>query len=221
MIGVRAGSECPRRCWSRAAIQGGRVMSEADFASRRYHVSRAVGKLWWLPLVRGILLIILGGYALFRPGMSMLLLTQLLGIYLVFEGILAIMAALMGETASRWWTILRGALAILAGIFAFGHPALVAGLTATFVLYLIAIFAIVLGVLEIIGAVQDRQEIEGEGWLILGGVLAIGFGVLLLIAPMAFGLMFVRVLGAFAILYGISLISLALRVRGFGKALAH
>ena len=81
------------------------------------------------------------------------------------------------------------------------------------------IFAVVLGALEIIAAIQDRKQIEGEGWLILGGGLAIAFGILLLIAPVAFGLMFVRVLGAFAIVYGVSLISLALRVRGSSRFL--
>ena len=92
-------------------------MTEADFAAPRYHVSRAIGKLWWLPLVRGSLLILLGGYALFRPGMSMLLLTQLLGIYLVFEGVLAIMAALFTSAFAPRWAkeILKPAIEILAG----------------------------------------------------------------------------------------------------------
>lgn len=195
-------------------------MSEPDSTLRRQEVPKAISSLWWLPLVRGILLVILGTYALFRPGMSMLVLTQVVGIFIIAEGILAIIAATMGETPSRGWSILRGVLAILVGIFVFGHSALVAGLTATFVMYLIAIAAIVLGALEIIAAIQDRKQIEGEGWLILGGVLAIVFGILLFIAPVAFTEMFVRILGAFAILNGIALIVLAFRIRGFGKALA-
>jgi uncharacterized membrane protein HdeD (DUF308 family) len=194
-------------------------MSEAKSAIVRQEMSSAIGSLWWLLLLRGILLLILGGYALFQPGMSVLMLTQVLGIYIIAEGILAIIAALLGETPSRGWMILRGVLAILLGIFVFGHSALVAGVTATFVLYVIAFIAIISGILEIIAAIKDRKELEGEGWLYVGGVLAIIFGIILLIAPLAFGLLIVRILGAYAILYGISLIVLAFRLRGVAKAL--
>ena len=98
-----------------------------------------------------------------------------------------------------------------------GHSAFVAGVTATVALYVIAFGVIASGVLEIVAAIRDRKEIEGEGWLLLSGGLAVLFGVLLLISPIAFGLFIVRVLGAYAILYGISLIALAFRVRSFGK----
>jgi uncharacterized membrane protein HdeD (DUF308 family) len=194
-------------------------MPDATNASPRERLSEGIKKLWWIPLVRGILLLVLGCYAICRPGMTALALTQVVGIFVIAEGILAIVAAILGQTSSRVWTFVRGVLAILIGIFVFAHPLAVAGITATIVLYVIAFGIIACGVLEIAAAIRDRKEIEGEGWLLLGGGLAVLFGVLLLIAPVAFGLLIVRVIGAFAILSGIAMIALAFRVRKFGKAL--
>jgi uncharacterized membrane protein HdeD (DUF308 family) len=182
-------------------------------------VGETLSSLWWLPLVRGLLLIILGAYALFRPGMTAAILTRVVAVFLIADGILAIIAGILGETPSRGWTIVRGVLAILIGIFVFAHPLAVAEVTATVLLYIIAFGAIAAGILEIVAAIRDRKEIEGEGWIVLGGVLAILFGVLLLIAPLAFGKFMIMVLGAYAIIFGISLIVMAFRVRKLGTFL--
>ena len=74
-------------------------------------------------------------------------------------------------------------------------------------------------VLEIMATVRDRQKTDGAWWPILGGVLAILFGLLLLIAPLAFGQLIVRVLGFYTILFGVALIALAFGVRGVAKGL--
>jgi uncharacterized membrane protein HdeD (DUF308 family) len=194
-------------------------MSETNSTLPRQHVAEVIGTLWWLVLLRGVVLLILGGYLLFRPATSMDILTKVLGIYLVAEGVIALLVALLGKTPSRGWTAVRGVLVILAGIFVFAHSTVVAEVAAELVLYLIAFVAILSGILDIVAAIQDRKEMEGEGWLILSGVLTILFGVLLAMAPLTFGLVLVRILGAFAILSGISFIVLAFRMRGVGKAL--
>lgn len=76
--------------------------------------------------------------------------------------------------------------------------------------------AILSGILEIYVAIRDRREIEGEGWLILSGALAIGFGLVLLASPLAAGMLMVQFLGAFAVIAGISIVILAFRLRTFG-----
>ena len=184
-------------------------------------MSAAISRLWWLPLIRGILLLALGAYAMLRPGMTIDVLTKVLGIYLIAEGIMAIVAGVLREIPSRGWTIVRGIIEILVGLFVLGHSAFVGGITTTTLMYLLGIGAILAGIAEIVAAIQDRKAIEGEGWMMLGGALMIVFGVLLLIAPLAFGLLMVRLLGLFAVVYGISLISLAWRARSFGKELAR
>ncbi len=192
-------------------------MSDQEFIAERKSVLFAISQLWWLPLMRGIMLIILGLYALFNPGMTVDVLTKVIGIWVVAEGIVSIIAAVLGKTSSRLWTGIRGALMILAGLLVFGHSALVAGITATTILFVIAFFAVLAGVLEIVVAIQDRKQIEGEGWMILSGALMILFGLILFVAPLSFGILMIRVLGAFAIINGISLIVMAFRIRGIGK----
>jgi uncharacterized membrane protein HdeD (DUF308 family) len=194
-------------------------MSEASSETPRDRVEDALGSLWWLPLIRGILLFLLGGYALFRPEMTIGALAQVVGIFVIVDGILSIVAGIMGDVPSRGWVIVRGVLEILVGAFVFANPLIVAGVTATFLVYVLAFSAILSGVLEIVAAIQDRKQIEGEGWLILGGAMTVLFGVVLLISPLSFGLFMVRVLGAFAIFCGVSLIVFALRLRRLGTKL--
>jgi uncharacterized membrane protein HdeD (DUF308 family) len=194
-------------------------MSDSVHSAERKTMLQAVSQLWWLPLLRGILLVILGAYALLNPGMTAEMLTKVIGIWVIAEGIVAIIAAVLGKTPSRLWTGVRGVLLILVGVFVFGHSAIVAGIAATTILYIIAFFAVLAGILEIVAAIQDRKQIEGEGWIMLNGILMILFGVILFIAPLSFGMLIVRVLGFFAIINGVSLIALAFRIRGIGKSL--
>ncbi len=146
-------------------------------------------------------------------------LAMVVGIFLIVDGVLAIMAGLFADVPSRGWTIVRGVVEILAGAVAVGYPLLVAGGTTTLLLYLLALGAIVGGILEVIAAIRDRKEIEGEGWLILGGLLAICLGALVLAAPLTFGQMIIRVLGVFAIINGIALIAMSFRLKGLPKAI--
>ncbi|MCO8122814.1 HdeD family acid-resistance protein [Stieleria sp. TO1_6] len=189
-------------------------------AAGTHPILTEMAALWWLPLVRGILMIILGAYALFRPGMTIVSFAQVFGFFLAFDGILAIIAGVTGKVPSRGATILRGVIELLVGLFVFANPIFAAGIAGATIVYMIGFGAIFSGVIEIIAAIQDRKQIEGEGWLILGGVVAILFGILLLIAPFAFGLTMVRVMGAFAIIGGIASIIFAFRLRGLGTKLA-
>lgn len=179
-----------------------------------------LAQLWWLPLVRGLLLLVLGVYALIQPAMTMTAFAKVAGFFLVFDGILAIIAGAIGKVPSRIWTIVRGIVAVLAGIFVFANPLLVAGLTATVVVTVIGVLAIVAGVMEIFAAIQDRKEIEGEGWLILSGLILVLVGLALLATPLFFGLNMIRLLGVLAIVSSIAMIVFAFRMRGLKTALA-
>jgi uncharacterized membrane protein HdeD (DUF308 family) len=80
-------------------------------------------------------------------------------------------------------------------------------------LLFIAIWAIIIGVMQIWGAIQLRKEIEGEWLLILSGLLAVAFGVLLLVQPGAGALALVWIIGWYAILAGCIYIVLAFRLK--------
>ena len=194
-------------------------MSEAASTTPHQSVAAVIGKIWWLPLVRGTMLLILGGYALIRPGMTMGVLTQVVGAFVIADGFFSILACFQERVPSRGWGIVRGLLEVLIGAFVFANPIIVAGISATILIYSLAFSAILSGVLEIIAAIQDRKHLEGEGWLILGGALSVLFGVLLVMSPLSFGLFMVRVPGVFAIFFAVSLIVFAFRLRGLGRKL--
>ncbi|TWT76359.1 acid-resistance membrane protein [Planctomycetes bacterium CA13] len=190
--------------------------SFSDDASVR-DIVQALSKIWWLPLLRGIFLVLLGIYALIQPGMTVAALAQVMGFFLILDGSIALVAGVIGQVPSRGWTILRGVVAILVGIFVFANPVIVAGLTAITIMYLIAFSAIFTGIMEIIATLRDHKEIEGDAGFIFGGILSIAFGVLLLMAPFMFGMVMVRILGVCAAAVGVAMIMLAFRLKGIEK----
>ncbi|HZJ43342.1 MAG TPA: DUF308 domain-containing protein, partial [Pyrinomonadaceae bacterium] len=86
--------------------------------------------------------------------------------------------------------------------------------TALILLGLIAGWAIITGVIEIVAAVQLRKEIQGEWLLALGGITSVLFGVLLLLNPGAGALAVLWLIGIYAILFGIILVLLGIKLRG-------
>lgn len=178
---------------------------------------REIASLWWVFLLRGVLMVAVGGYALLTPGLTLQAYAWVLGLFVLVDGALAIVAGLLGWVESRWWALARGVLGVLAGLFVVAHPALVGVVLATTLAILLAVQSIVGGVLEILAAIRERKRIDGEWWLVLGGLLSIVFGVILLSAPILAGALLVRVLGVFAMIAGVMLIVAAFRLRSFGK----
>jgi uncharacterized membrane protein HdeD (DUF308 family) len=91
------------------------------------------------------------------------------------------------------------------------------GLTALVLLYIIAAWALLTGVLQLVAAVRLRKVIHDEWWLILSGVASLIFGVLLLVMPGAGALALVWLIAAYAIVFGVLMIALAVRLHGLGQ----
>ncbi len=177
---------------------------------------RHLSEYWWLVLLRGIAAVIFGLLAFFMPAVAGLSLVFLWGVYTLADGILSLWAGIVGSgasTGSRWWLAITGVLGIAAGLIAFFAPALTAGVLLIF----IAIWAIIIGVMAIIGAIQLRKEIEGEWLLILSGAIAIIFGVLMFTRPASAALAVVWMIATFAIIFGIDMIMLAFKLKGYKR----
>jgi uncharacterized membrane protein HdeD (DUF308 family) len=115
------------------------------------------------------------------------------------------------DTNRHWWvTILEGVVGIIAGIVAFVMP----GITALVLLYIIAAWAIITGILEIWAAIQLRREIQGEFWLGLSGLASIVFGIFLYLFPGEGILTVLTLLAAYAIAFGVLLVILSFRLKG-------
>jgi uncharacterized membrane protein HdeD (DUF308 family) len=166
---------------------------------------------WWMLILRGVLAILFGVIAFMWPGITWFSLVIMFGAYAMVDGVIAIVAGLQQTKDSpRWWVfLLEGLVSVGAGVVAFMWP----GLTAYILLIVIAAWAVVTGVLEIAAAIRLRREITNEWMLGLGGLLSVALGVMLFMRPVIGGLALVWTIGAYAVIFGVLLISLGFRLR--------
>jgi uncharacterized membrane protein HdeD (DUF308 family) len=155
---------------------------------------------WWTLALRGLAALIFGLLTFFWPGITLVVLVFLFGGYAIVDGIFAIAASIKSRESKRWWLLLiEGILSINAGVLTFTWP----GITLLILLGLIAGWAIVTGVLEIVAAIQMRKYITNEWLLALSGIASLLFGVMLLINP-GIGLLTVAwLIGAYAVAFGV------------------
>ena len=170
-----------------------------------------LAKCWWLLLVRGIAAVVFGVLAFIWPGLTLVTLVLLYGAFALVDGVLSLVAAFTSgaKPIPTWWLIIGGIAGIAAGILTFVWP----GLTAILLVLFIGAWALVHGIVQIIGAIQLRKEIDNEWTLILGGILSVLFGAVVILAPGAGALGLVWAIAAYSVAFGILLIALSLRLR--------
>ena len=170
---------------------------------------------WWLLIIRAIVAILFGISAIFWPGLTLLFLVYLFGAYALIDGIVSVVVALQERNAySRWWVLLIGGIAgIILGILVFFWP----GVTSLVLFYLVAAWAVVTGIFEVIAAFSVRA-MGVEWWLVIGGVLSIILGIIFFLHPVASILSIVWLLGVFALIYGVIQIVRAIQFRSLLSA---
>jgi len=172
----------------------------------------ALKKSWWLLVLRGVVALLLGILCFAWPGASLASLVLLFGFYALINGVFTLAVAIRAPKGmpGLGTLILLGLLGIAAGILTFMYP----GITALSLLYVIAFWAIATGIFEILVAIKLRQQMSHEGMLILSGILSVAFGVLAIMRPGAGALSIVWLIGTYAVLWGILLLTVAFRVKG-------
>lgn len=172
---------------------------------------------WWVLALRGLAAIAFGVLAFIWPGITLLTLIFLFGAFALLNGVLAFVAASRAPKGyPRFGSlILEGILSIAAGVIAFIIP----GVTALALLVLIASWAIVSGIFEIVSAIRLRKVIRHEWLLALAGLASIAFGVIMILQPAVGALALVWWTGAFMFAFGILLVALAFRMRRWRGAL--
>lgn len=167
---------------------------------------------WWGLLGRGILALLFGIIALAAPHIVLLAFLYVFAWYAILDGISALVVSLQERRRllRGWWMLLlEGVVGIIFGILVCAWPVQ----TALVLLYLVAYWAILTGILKISAAFVAPGAARHRWGLALAGLLSIIFGVILIIHPGAGLLAVLWLVGIFAIVFGSSLIVHAFQVR--------
>jgi uncharacterized membrane protein HdeD (DUF308 family) len=166
---------------------------------------------WWALALRGLAGILLGMLAFAWPEITITALVTVFGLYAIIDGLFAIVAALRGvRELDRWgWMLVEGIAGVIAGITALAMP-LLGALVLT---WIVALWAIVTGVLEIGAAFRLRKIIEHEWMLMLAGMLSLALGFVIVLQPGVGLTVIVTYVGAYALVAGAVTLVLAFRIR--------
>ncbi|GHO87956.1 HdeD family acid-resistance protein [Dictyobacter formicarum] len=152
---------------------------------------------WWIAMMEGIALVIIGLLLLISPTMTTLVLVQVLGWYWLIGGILSFVSIFVDRT--QWgWKLAIGILGVLAGLAVIRDPLWSTLMVPTLIVIFLAVQALIVGAIELI------QGFTGGGVAaIMLGIINIILGIVLLFSPLAAAMVLPLVLGIFALIGGI------------------
>jgi len=185
-------------------------------------MDRGLTRMSRLLALSGVASIVFGITVLVWPGISMLSLTLLFGAFAFVYGSLAIGSGLylLAHRSTEWVPYVAGGVAgVIIGVITYLHP----GITDLTLVYIVASWAFVIGVFEIVAAIDMRGALPGALWLGLGGGLSVVFAIVVAFRPGAGMLAILWVVGLYGILAGVTRLAAAYRIhqfRGDAKAVA-
>ncbi len=177
-------------------------------------------KYWWVILVRGVVLILLGMAMLIWPRQSLWVFAIIFVAYLFIDGIMSIFQGFSdrraGQPAAGDFVV--GGLAILAGIVILAWPKE----SATVIAFLVAFWALLAGISGVVGGLAlRRQPGSGWGWFVTWGVLALLFGIIALFNPSALLVSLLWLIAIWAIMAGIVFAIASFYVRKAGNIIVN
>ena len=180
-------------------------------------MQQLIGNFRTMVLFRGIAAVLFGIITLVWPNMTLSVLVLLFGVFAVINGITAVAAALRSTGEQGWGLLLfEGILGILAGVVALVWP----GITALAFLYLLAAWAILTGIMEIIAPLSFPMSGGRAALTALAGLASILFGILIAAQPSSGLLAVVWLIGIYAIVFGVMYIAVYFESRSLASSLA-
>lgn len=190
-------------------------MTEYSTVDANEAMVRIAKDVWWVLLVRGIVAIAFGVVALAWPHVTVKALIVVVGVFWIVDGVVSAVRAIAARkyvTSWVWW--LAGALvSVIAGIVLFAWP----GLTALAFAYLMGFWAILLGILELIGAFQVMANGGRWGGALVAGGITLVFGLIMVIWPGSGITGLIWLIGIFALVFGVLFVLAAFQVRSAGR----
>lgn len=175
--------------------------------------------VWWLVLIRGILVVLLGAFMLSRPLATLVLAMTFLGAYWLIDGIFILVKSIKGRKIYPRWGmgIFVAVLSIIAGLVVLSRPLAATIFTQVFLIYFLAFMALLFGIMSIVTGLRLHREMDGGWSMVLSGIFSVIFAILLLSSPLTTVKLIVWIIGVIAVIGGISLIVLAFRIRSLCK----
>ncbi|HCT62352.1 MAG TPA: HdeD family acid-resistance protein [Acidobacterium sp.] len=168
---------------------------------------------WWIWAIRGVLAILFGLLTFAVPTATFTILVILFGIWAVVDGITHLSIAFHAGVEHKGLHVTEGIIGLAAGLVAFFFPLT----TGVALLYIVAAWAVLSGITRILLAFHLNDSATREWMVGLSGLLALLFGIVIFLYPIA-GIVAVALwIGIYAIVAGVVFLGLALRMRAGHK----
>lgn len=175
-------------------------------------VKAGVRALWWLFLLRGVFAVVFGVLALANGEAAVTLLSWILGVYIILDGLLTIVAAISERKrlGSIGWYLFQGILGIVIGVLILSFANAFATLVGLIIIWAIIVVAILAGLIGLRLSFAAKGVTKSWGWGVFANGLTLIFGIVLaiLVFTNTEGLLSVLLvlIGIWALLSGIALI---------------
>lgn len=180
-------------------------------------ISAELRRIWWVPVVRGLVILLLGLFMLVRPLESVRALVWVFGVFAVVDGVLVVVQSFADRRRGAfWWELLGGLVEIALGLVLVLWPAP----TATVLFYFAAAWVAAVGVFAIIASIvlYGAEEVAWY-WVLAFGLVNLLFGIVLLANPQTSVTVIVVLIGLFACVGGVLLVVSGLSTRALAKVL--
>lgn len=168
---------------------------------------------WWLALLIGVVSIVAGVIVILKPSNSLSTLAVILGIFILVDGIVELVASVSGQSQNRGLLAVLGVLSVIAGVLLIRHP--LGGVKA--VALLLGIWLIAAGVVRFVAAFAAPEHRLFQIGVAL--VLAI-FGIVIVSSPHIGYATLAVIAGICFICYGIGMLVVGWALRTIRHALA-
>ena len=179
--------------------------------------AQAITDKWWTFLVRGIIALLLAVAIFMYPGATASALVYLVAAYFIVSGIAQVVGGFALTGAGHWWLlILTGALSVLLGFIMLTQP----GMGPLALAYIVAIYAMYTGIVEIASGIQFRDVMQNWGWWVFFGLVTLALGIYIIMQPGIGVAALVYAIGIYAVIAAIVLFVFAFRLKSAGTEIA-
>lgn len=175
-------------------------------------VKAGIRTLWWLFLLRGVFGVVFGVLALVNGTAAVELLALFLGVYVVLDGVVTLIAAIAErkKLGNIGWYIFQGFLGILVGVAILTLPFAFATLVGYIIIWAVIVIAIIAGLIGLRISFAAKGTSKTWGWGVFANALTllVGIALLVLVFTVPEGLLSVLLIliGIWALVVGIMMI---------------